>query len=97
MTRREEPEIPFTGRSWDEPPRRRRIVPPDPTVTTIDGRGFRRESSIVVPDFVVTQSEQRVLAQRAQEAAARRLADKDANLAAAVRLGAALKVLNGEG
>ncbi|MCB2092943.1 MAG: hypothetical protein H6901_02895 [Rhodobacteraceae bacterium] len=96
MTRRDEPEIPFTGRSWDEPPRRRPIVPPDPAVTTIDGREFRRESSIVVPDFTVTQDEQRVLGQRAQEAAARRLADKDANLAAAVRLGAALKVLKGE-
>lgn len=97
MTRRDEPELPYSGRSWDEPPRRRRTVPPDPAVTTIDGRGFRRESSITVPDFTVTQDEQRVLAQRAQEAAARRLADKDANLAAAVRLGAALKVLKGEG
>jgi hypothetical protein len=94
--RREEPELPYTGRSWDEPPRQRRIVPPDPAVTTIDGRGFRRESSIVVPDFTVSQAEQRVLGQRENDAAERRLADKDANFAAAVRLGAALKVLKGE-
>jgi hypothetical protein len=94
--RRDEPEIPYTGRSWDEPPRRRRIAPPDPAVTTIDGRGFRRESSIAVPDFTVSQEEQRVLGQRANEAAIRRLADKEANLAAAVRLGAALKALKGE-
>lgn len=96
MTRRDEPKIPFTGRSWDEPPRRRRIAPPDPAVTYIDGRGFRRESSIVMPDFTVTQDEQRVLGQREQEAAVRRLADRDANLEAAVCLGAALKVLKGE-
>lgn len=97
MTRRDAPDLPYTGRSWDEPPRRRRIAPPDPAVTTIDGRGFRRESSIIDPDFTVSQGVQRVLAQRAREAAEARLADKDANLAAAVRLGAALKVLKGEG
>lgn len=96
MTRRDEPEIPFTGRSWDEPPRRRRIVPPDPAVTTIDGRGFRRETSRHDPDNTITPDEQKVLGQRAREAAEARLADTDANLAAAVRLGAALKVLKGE-
>lgn len=97
MTRRDEPEIPFTGRSWDEPPRRRRIVPPDPAVTTIDGRGFRRESSIIDPDTRITTDDRASVAQRSAEAAEARLADKDANLAAAVRLGAALKVLKGEG
>jgi hypothetical protein len=94
--RRDEPELPYTRRAWGDEPRRPRAPESDPAVTFIDGRGFRRESSIIVPDFTVTQDEQRVLGQRAQEAAARRLADKDANLAAAVRLGAALKVLKGE-
>lgn len=91
--RREEPELPYTGRSWGEPPRRRRIVPPDPAVTTIDGRGFRRESSIIDPDTRITTGEQKVLHQRATEAAEARRADKDRRLLGAVRLGAALRAL----
>ncbi len=91
--RREEPELPYTGRSWDEPLRRRRIAPPDPAVTTIDGRGFRRESSIVVPDTRITTDDRASVAQRSAEAAEARLAGMDLRLLGAVRLGAALRAL----
>lgn len=91
--RREEPELPYTGRSWDEPPRRRRIAPPDPAVTTIDGRGFRRESSIIVPDTRITPDDRASVAQRSAEAAEARLASMDCRLLGAVRLGAALRAL----
>jgi|GEM_PF-1062116 hypothetical protein len=91
--RRDEPELPYTGRSWDEPPRRRRIAPPDPAVTTIDGRGFRRESSIIVPDTRITTDDRASVAQRNTEAAEARLAGMDRRLLGAVRLGAALNAL----
>ena len=91
--RREEPELPYTGRSWDEQPRRRRIAPPDPAVTTIEGRGFRRESSIIDPDTRITTDDRASVAQRSAEAAEARRADADRRLLGAVRLGAALRAL----
>lgn len=91
--RREEPELPYTGRSWDEPPRRRRIAPPDPAVTTIDGRGFRRESSIIVPDTRITTDDRASVAQRSAEAAEARRAEADRALVTLVQLGAKLRAL----
>jgi len=91
--RREEPDLPYTGRSWDEPPRRRRIAPPDPAVTTIDGRGFRRESSIIDPDTRITTDDRASVVQRSAEAAEARRADADRRLLGAIQLGAALKAL----
>jgi len=91
--RREEPELPYTGRSWDEPPQRRRIAPPDPAVTTIDGREFRRESSIIDPDTRITTDDRASVAQCSAEAAEARLAAMDRRLLGAVRLGAALRAL----
>lgn len=88
--RREEPDLPYSGRSWDEPPRRRRIAPPDPAVTTIDGRGFRRESSIIDPDTRITTDDRANMAQRSAEAAEARRAEANRRLLGAVRLGAAL-------
>jgi hypothetical protein len=93
MTRRDEPEIPFTGRSWDEPPRRRRTVPTDPAVTTIDGRGFRRESSIVVLDTRITTDDRANIAQRSAEAAEARRADADSRFRRALELGETLRAL----
>ncbi|WP_164721554.1 hypothetical protein [Silicimonas algicola] len=49
------------------------------------------------PDHTVTPEEQKLLHQRELEAAKDRQARNDANLAAALRLGAALKVLKGDG
>ena len=91
--RREEPDLPYTGRSWDEPPRRRRIAPPDPAVTTIDGRGFRRESSIIDPDTRITTGDRASVVQRSAEAAEARRAGMDRRLLGAVRLGVALSAL----
>lgn len=68
----------------------------DPNVTFAHGQHFRRESSIVVPDNTITPAEQRVLGDRAREAAEARRADRDRRLLGAVRLGAALRAL-GEG
>jgi hypothetical protein len=88
----------YTWADEEEPqPRRRRYDPAhDRNLTFHEGRFFRDERTIRDPDNTVTQAEQRELGQRAREAAEARLAEKDANLAAAVRLGAALKVLRGE-
>lgn len=91
--RRTEPDLPYTGRSWDEPPRRRRIAPPGPAVTTIDGRGFRRESSIIDPDTRITANDRASAALRSAEAAEARRADADRRLLGAVQLGAALNAL----
>jgi len=94
---RRRPYTAFSGRAWDDPaPRRGRVEEPDPAVSYVNGRFFRRESSIRDPDNTITPDDQKVLGQRAREAAEARQARKGAHLAAAVRLGAALKVLKGE-
>lgn len=84
-----------TRYTWaDEEPRPRRArgyYHSDPNVTFAHGQHFRRESSIVVPDFTVTQGEQRILGELAREAAEARLADKDRRLLGAVCLGLALR------
>ena len=91
--RRDAPELPYTRRAWYDDPTLRRARVPDPAVTFIDGRGFRRESSIRDPDNVITSQEQRVLAQRAEDAARERKAEADRRFRRALELGAALRVL----
>ncbi|WP_353472896.1 hypothetical protein PVT71_02365 [Salipiger sp. H15] len=84
----------LSGRVWDDPaPRRAQFEEPDPAVTFIEGRGFRRESSIRDPDNTVTQTEQRVLAQRAEDAARERKAEADRRFRRALELGEALRIL----
>jgi len=87
--------IRHTWADEEEPqPRRRRFDPSDErNISYSAGQAFRRESSIAVPDFTVTQSEQRILGDRAREAAEARLADRDRRLLGAVRLGSALRAL----
>ncbi|WP_413874450.1 hypothetical protein [Albidovulum sp.] len=91
--RRDAPELPFMRRAWDDDHTPRRARAPDPAVTFIDGRGFRRESSIRDPDNTVTQAEQRVLAQRAEDAARERKAEADRRFRGALELGRALRAL----
>lgn len=83
--------------TWaDEPPRPPRVrpqVPDERNISYSAGQAFRRESSIVFPDFVVTQAEQRVLAKRAEDAARERKAEADRRFRRALELGAALRVL----
>lgn len=83
--------------TWaDEPPRPPRVrpqVPDDRNISYSAGQAFRRESSIVVPDFAVTQAEQRVLAQRAEDAARERKAEANRRFRRALELGEALRVL----
>ncbi|TMV82983.1 hypothetical protein FGG78_23435 [Thioclava sp. BHET1] len=87
----------LSGRIWDDEPapRRARLPEDDRHVTYAAGQAFRDERSIAVPKFTMTQDEQRVLAQRAREAALERKAAADRRLTAAVRLGAALRALEG--
>ena len=87
--------IRHTWADEEEPqPRRRRYNPSDErNISYSAGQAFRRESSIVVPDFTVTQAEQRVLAQRAGDAARARKAEADRRFRRAVELGEALRVL----
>ncbi len=90
--------IRHTWADEEEPqPRRRRYDPADErNISYSAGQAFRRESSIVVPDFAVTQAEQRVLAQRAEDAARERKAEADRRFRRALELGEALRLL-GEG
>ena len=75
------------------PPRARPQVPDDRNISYSAGQAFRREASIAVPDFAVTQAEQRVLAQRAEDAARERKAEADRRFRRAIELGAALRAL----
>lgn len=95
--RREPYELPFTGRSSDDPTKRRAQVPDeDRRVTYHMGRAYLDESSIRDPDNTITPDEQKVLRQHQLEAAQDRQAHAAANFAAALRLGEALKVLKSE-
>lgn len=89
--------IRHTWSDQEEPqPRRRRYDPADErNISYSAGQAFRRESSIVVPDFAVTQAEQRVLAQRAEDVARERKAEADRRFRRALELGEALRVLEG--
>ena len=88
----------YTWADEEEPqPRRRRYDPADErNLTFFEGRFFRRETSRHDPDNTITPDEQKVLHQRRLEEAELRQARSDANFAAALRLGEALRVLKGE-
>ncbi|MCE5972480.1 hypothetical protein LZA78_03155 [Sinirhodobacter sp. WL0062] len=90
--RRDPPELPFTGRA------QRHAQEPDQDrhVTYVNGRAYLDERSIHVPRYGVTPADLRAMHQRDAEEAARRQAHATANLAVALRLGEALKVLKGE-
>lgn len=75
----------------DHRPRRARAYEPDPAVSYVNGQASRRETSRHDPDNTVTPSEQKVMGERAREAAEGRLADRDRRLLGAAQLGAALR------
>lgn len=87
-------ELPFSART----PRQSRMPEDDRGVTFAHGRHWRDERVVARddPDYSATVEDQRVLRLRQLEAADARQAHADANLARAVELGAALKVLKGE-
>ncbi len=87
--------IRHTWADEEEPqPRRRRYDPDDErNISYSAGQAFRREASIAVPDFSVTQAEQRVLAQRAEDAARERKVEADRRFRRALELGEALRLL----
>ncbi|MBV7409630.1 hypothetical protein [Maritimibacter sp. DP1N21-5] len=68
----------------------------DGDITYVDGKAYRRETSRHDLDNTITPDEQKVLHLRRLEEAEFRQAHNDANLAAALRLGEALRVLKGE-
>lgn len=93
--RRTPSELPFTGRT----PRQPRMPDDDLGVTFAYGKHWRDERMVAMddPDNTITPDEQKVLRQHQLEAAQARQARSDANLATALRLGEALRVLKGEG
>lgn len=86
-----------TWADQEEPqPRRRRYDPSDDrNLTFFEGRFFRRETSRHDPDNTITSREQKVLHQRATEAAVARRADRDRAMTTLAQLGQALRVLEG--
>ncbi|WP_339695763.1 hypothetical protein [Celeribacter baekdonensis] len=82
-------DLPFTKTERQE----RQAAPvPDGPVTRVGGRDYLQETSRHdARNTALTPAEQKVLKQRRLEAAERRHAESEANLAAALRLGAALK------
>lgn len=85
--RRDPAELPFTGRT----PRRAQGPDPDRQVSYSAGRAFLRETARHDPDYSVTVEDRQVMEQRRLEDMELRQARKDANFAAALRLGAAIK------
>ncbi|WP_126977503.1 hypothetical protein [Frigidibacter oleivorans] len=61
------------------------------------GRFFRREAMRDDPDNTVTPAEQRLIGQRAEDAARTRLAERDRALAGLRELGAAVRAAGGAG
>lgn len=90
--RRDLPELPFTGRAQ----RRAQVPDPDRQVTYVNGRAFLRETTRHDPDYAVTVEDRRVTDQRRLEEVEARQARATANLARALELGAALKMLKGD-
>lgn len=91
--RRDPSELPFSGRA----PRRAQVPDTDRQVSYVNGRAFLRETTRHDPDYAVNPADLRAIGERNAEAAADRQARETANLNAALRLGAALKVLKGDG
>ena len=89
--------IRHTWADEEEPqPRRRRYDPSDErNLTLFEGRFFRRETSRHDPHNTITPAEQKVLHQRATEAAEARRADRDRAMTTLAQLGEALRVLEG--
>ena len=81
-------DLPFTKTERSE---RAPAPVPDGPVTRVAGRDYLQETSRHDPDNTITPDEQKVMEQRRLEAAEARHAESEANLAAALRLGAALK------
>lgn len=80
----------------DHRPRRARAYEPDPAVSYANGQASRRETARHDPkNQTITPDEQKVLGERAREAAEARLADMDRRLLGAAQLGAALRELEG--
>lgn len=92
--RRTPSELPFTGRTSRQP----RVPDDDREVTFAYGKHWRDERLVARddPNCTITASEQKVPRQHQLEAAQDRQAYTDANLAAALRLGEALRVLKSE-
>ena len=90
--RREEPDLPYSNS--------RRVShdhsADDGNVTYHMGRAFRNESSIRIPKDRVTPDERATMQAHRLAACEARQARADSNLACAVELGAALKVLAGK-
>ena len=86
-------DLPFTKTERQE---RQPAPVPDGPVMRIAGRAFLRETARHDPDYSVTVEDRRVMDQRRLEAAEARQARETANLAAALRLGAALRGLADE-
>ncbi|AVW90639.1 hypothetical protein DA792_05660 [Celeribacter baekdonensis] len=82
-------DLPFTKSERRE----RQAAPvPDGPVTRVAGRDYLQETSRHdARNTALTPAEQKVLEQRRLEAVEARQAESDANFAAALRLGAALK------
>ena len=87
----------YTWADEEEPqPRRRRYDPSDErNLTFFEGRFFRREDSRHDPDNAISSAEQKVLHQRATEAAEARRADRDWAMTTLAQLGEALRALEG--
>lgn len=84
----------LSGQSWDDDDHRpRRVEAPDPAVSYVNGQAFRRETSRHDPDNVIRPDEQKMMGQRAQEAAEARLAEVDWRFRRALELGEALREL----
>lgn len=94
--RRPPSDLPFTGRARDHDTAQRRMPEDDRQVTYYMGRAYLDEASIRDPDNTITPDEQKVLRQHQLEATQDRQAHADANFAAVLRLGAALRELKGE-
>ena len=68
----------------------------DGDITYANGRAYRRETSRHDPDYSVTPDDLKAMRERSAEEVEARQAYADANFAAALRLGEALRVLKGE-
>ncbi|MCU9850658.1 hypothetical protein OEZ60_22075 [Defluviimonas sp. WL0024] len=89
----------LSGRVWDDDDHKPRYTPApenDPEVVLVNGHYSRRGTARHDPDTSPTTADVEAMRQRTLEAAKERQAYADANFAAALRLGAALKALRGE-
>lgn len=95
MRQAQRPEHAFEVRH-DPEPRPAQQAEAGPQVRYSGGRAYLNEASVGVPKFGVTPDDLKAMRMQQLADAAYRQARKDANLAAALRVGGALKVLRGE-